>query len=376
MKINGIVISDIHFGAMKASLLYKELEKEFLLRIKAAEDLDVVFIAGDLFDKKLSFNEEHARYAIKFINNLITLSRKKGFKIRLIKGTRNHDLNQLNNFQTLEGKNKTDFRIINTVQEEEMFGEDFKVLYLPEEYMEDVEEYYEDTLYNEETHYDLIVGHGCMEFQSFEAMNHLSERKIANAPTFKNQLMIDKGNLTIFGHIHNRCNYKEKLYYCGSFSRWIFGEEKPKGYIQFSYDTDTKDYTVEYINNRLAREFKTIDINEIINDNTIKVQDKIKLIKEIKENSGSDMTKFKYTVTDNNEENQIIKNYFSETSDIVIASKKETLRQDESEKELLEEYSFIFNKEFSLSETISKYLEKKGQTMSPDRISELLNKEE
>lgn len=376
MKINGVVISDIHFGALKASLLYKELEREFLLVLNKMDDIDVVFIAGDLFDKKLSFNEEHARYAIKFINNLLTLSRKKGFKLRLIKGTRNHDLNQLNNFQTLEGKNKTDFRIISTVQEEDMYGEDFKVLYLPEEYMEDMEDFYKDTLYNEEKHYDLIVGHGCIEFQSFEALNHQSERKIANAPTFKNQLMIDKSNLTIFGHIHNRCSYKDQLYYCGSFTRWIFGEEKPKGFITFTYDTETDDYEVTYIDNKLAREFKTIDINEIINNEEIKVQDKIKLIKEIKENSGSDMIKVKYSVTDNNEENQIIKNYFSESPDIVIASKKETLRQDESEKELLEQYSFIFNKEYSLSETISKYLETKGQSLGADRINELLNRED
>lgn len=373
MKLNCIVISDVHFGAFKAPLLYSELEQVFFKEILKSESLDVVFIAGDLFDKKLSLNEEHAKYAIKFANNLTALASKMNFKIRMLRGTRNHDLHQLNNFQYLEGRKNTDFKIINTVTEEDMFGDEFKILYLPEEYMEDQEEYYKETLYNDEKHYDIIIGHGSIEFQSFESLNHLSERKIANAPTFKNKLLMEKSNLTVFGHIHNRCNYQEKLYYCGSFSRWIFGEEKPKGFIKFTYDTDDKTFDLKYVDNHLAREFKTIDIDEIMSDDTKGIDEKIKLIEKIKEDCQTDYVKFKYNVTDNIDDNQIVKNYFSENEEIVISARKEKLRQDESEKELLKEYGFIFNKEYSLPETISKFLEKKGQTLKAERIEELLS---
>lgn len=376
MRINGIAISDVHFGALKAPVLFNELNQCFFREIiSVGEKLDVVFIAGDLFDKKLSFNEEHARYAIKFMNKLVALSKKYGFKIRIIKGTRNHDLHQLNNFQYNE-REDIDFKVINTVSEEDMFGDEFKILYLPEEYMEDMEEFYKDTLYNDEKKYDLIVGHGSIEFQSFEALNQESERKIANAPTFKNNLLTEKANLTIFGHIHNRCNYKEKLYYCGSFSRWIFGEEKPKGFIKFTYNTDDKDYNVEYIDNKLAKEFKTINVDEIIKDETLKIEDKINILKNLKEKESDSVVKFKYTTEDNNEDNQIIKNFFAESSDVVISARKERIRHDENEKKLIEEYGFIFNKEYSLSETISKFLEKKGKSISAQRVEELLNKED
>ena len=376
MEINGLVISDIHFGAMKAPELYMELEKVFIKKINVMEKLDVVFIAGDLFEKKLSFNEEHARYAIKFITQLCNLAKEKKFKIRILRGTRNHDLHQLNNFQYLEQKNEVDFRIINVVTEEDMFGEEFKVLYVPEEYMEEPDEYYKDTLYNDNKHYDLIIGHGEIEFQSFENLRHQSERKIANAPSFKNKVLLDKATLTVFGHIHNRCNYNERLYYCGSFSRWKFGEEDPKGFIVFKYRTSDKKFALKYVDNTLAKEYKTISLNDIMKDEELDITKKIDIIKEIKEKSDSDFVKFKYSVDESNsEENQIIKNYFAENEDIIISSKKEQLKVDDSEKELLKEYEFIFNKKYDFYETVSMYVEKKGKKLPVDRVKELINNE-
>ena len=164
MIINGVAISDIHFGGLPAKQLYNELRKEFLIPIHKMDKLDLVVINGDLTDKKISLNDEHGRYLIKFMDDLVKICMGKGAKLRIVKGTRNHDLNQLNNFSYLETKKKLDFRIINSISEEELYP-DFKVLFIPEEYMDDQKSFYAPYLKN---NYAMCFGHGTMEFQAFE----------------------------------------------------------------------------------------------------------------------------------------------------------------------------------------------------------------
>ena len=55
-------IGDIHFGAFDSERLYKELKYEFIKKIKRLPRIDLLSINGDLFDRDLSMNTNHAYY--------------------------------------------------------------------------------------------------------------------------------------------------------------------------------------------------------------------------------------------------------------------------------------------------------------------------
>ena len=131
-------ISDIHFGAFDTDILLKELKFNFLKVLKKMPKLDVIFIQGDLYNHELSLNSKGAYNSFKFKDELEDVALDKNSKIRVFKGTRSHDFNQLNN---LKFGNRIDFKIINSVCKEKLF-KNYKVLYLPEEYMNNPKKYY------------------------------------------------------------------------------------------------------------------------------------------------------------------------------------------------------------------------------------------
>ena len=99
----GLVIADIHFCKKDDEGLYARLKKYFIAKIEEEkDDLDYIVIAGDLFDRILKWNEIGSNIVLRFIEELIGLSIKYDFKIRILKGTKTHDFNQLNNFKYLE----------------------------------------------------------------------------------------------------------------------------------------------------------------------------------------------------------------------------------------------------------------------------------
>lgn len=137
----GALIADVHVGALDAHELYFQLNEVFIKTIKELPVLDFIVICGDLIDKKISMNSQHATILLNFISDIkdIIKSKENPVKLRILKGTESHDNRQLEVLHSvLQG---IDYKIINEVEEEYLF-EDFKVLYIPEEYMEDMDEYY------------------------------------------------------------------------------------------------------------------------------------------------------------------------------------------------------------------------------------------
>ena len=109
-----ITFSDVHWGAhgQDAQALYEELTiiKQAILE----EDTKLVVMCGDYYDRKIDFTSDAAVLSIKFMNELREACRIKGAILRFIRGTRSHDLNQLNNFKSFETGDGM-FRVIDTV---------------------------------------------------------------------------------------------------------------------------------------------------------------------------------------------------------------------------------------------------------------------
>ena len=123
------------------------------------QNIKAVIIVGDYFEKELVGS--HKYYATKFFAELARICNEKGLALRMVKGTPSYDHNQLNGFFANTNTLLPDlnFKIINTVETENLFGLD--ILYIPEEQLKDQDEYYAPFKVNK---YDVIAGHGTWDF--------------------------------------------------------------------------------------------------------------------------------------------------------------------------------------------------------------------
>lgn len=255
-----IALADIHWGAMDSHTMYNNLELVLEFIRQKQDDLDFVVIAGDYFDYRLQLNSKTALLAIDWFDKLVTSCKDSNVKkIRIFKGTREHDNDQLEVFRPSYEQDDGYVKIFNTTTSEELLP-GLRVVYCPDENM-NLEEYHQ-IYYNEFIPYPNIgFFHG-----NFDTIlpdieyNRIQEHHLATMiyeyDRFANLI---RGPL-ISGHWHVKNEHKS-LYYIGSYDRWKFNEEDDKGFIYGEIDTDTDEYLIHRIVNPLAREFKTIIVS-------------------------------------------------------------------------------------------------------------------
>ena len=339
-----INISDIHIGKKDDMKLEKELDI-FLDYVKD-NPCEVLTISGDLFDRVLTANEYGTVMAINFIKNLLSITTKHGTAVRIIKGTRSHDFNQLDILKFIKKEvSEFYFNIIERNSTEEING--VKFLYLPEEYPTDYDDFYKENLLSvEDKTYDIIIGHGMIDFIAFTGYEDDSENRVHGTPTHKadDLIRVTKGPI-IFGHIHEKQEYKNKIYYTGSYSRYSFDTPSEKGFMVFDIDLeDTSKFKMEFIENTEAPTYAVIDIDKL---DLTDIDDHIKYINEL--TSQYDFVKIK---TGNKARLDIARKLTEADSSIKIQSvnkDKETIKVDPK-------YDYILKKELPLNETIMRFL--------------------
>lgn len=260
MTYRFIVLADMHWGAMDSFTMYNNLEVvlEFIRQMK--DELDFVIIAGDYFDYRLQLNSKTALLAIDWFDKLITTCKESNVKkVRMFKGTREHDNDQLEVFRPPYETSDNYFKLFNTTEVEELLP-GLRCVYCPDENM-NLTEYHQiyctkfiphphigffhgnfDTILPD-IEYDRIQGHNLptmiYEYEKFSRLIH--------------------GPL-ISGHWHVKSDYKS-LYYVGSFDRWKFNEEDDKGFIYGEFNIDADEYFIHRVVNPLAIQYKTVIVN-------------------------------------------------------------------------------------------------------------------
>lgn len=356
--LNFIVIGDIHIGKKDARILKKELDEKFIgyindrLKKSEGQDIDMIFIAGDYFDRIIRMNETAGVLAIELMMELIELCKNNDIKLRIIKGTKTHDYNQLNMFSQMEMDNPNTLSIFDTVGSEEIkvLDKKYNILYLPEEYPTDFDHFYDQYLNVEDGKYDIIIGHGMIDFVSFvDKEEESSESPVKSAPVFKSSelMRICKGPI-VFGHIHDAKEYKDKIYYTGSFSRYSFADTEDKGFYKFSYDKDKKKFNSKFIENTMAPTYVTIDIDEF---QDISEDKKIDIIEEMK----SKYDYIRFTSSDS-ASIDIVRKLSENDSNIKIKVKNNDIKEIKVD----EKYRFILEKKYDVPETIQKFIKIKN----------------
>lgn len=246
-------ISDIHFGAstIYTHRLYDNLHKYFLDKLKELQP-DIIVIAGDYYHFKLAMTATEAQLGDNFMRELYATFPNS--YILVIKGTEYHDRNQLGMFKSLENSK---FRIYEKCTVDMI--DDLKLLFIPEEYLPSKDSYKE--VLNPVEKYDWVFFHGMFAHAGAYAKSTASHKfnKICFSTTdFANNVY---GRVT-GGHIHDPLT-KDNVDYCGSFDRWVFGEDLVKGFRYYEYDSVAKKVLKnEFIPNEGAVSFVTKSYKE------------------------------------------------------------------------------------------------------------------
>lgn len=250
--------TDHHFGSPEGEALDRAIAELVLPELKArAPELDLFTFCGDLFHCRLSLNDSAARSAVHFVHEVARICSKHSVAVRMLQGTLTHDYQQLEVFRRLTARRNLDLRIISEAEAEVMAG-GFRALWMPEEYVEDAEEYYGPLLDDPEG-YDGIWLHGTTDFVGYVAYATRSQGG-RHAPVFAaKRLAAACRGAVVCGHIHGWHDWKGKIFYPGSLNRWVHGEPEPKRILAVTHDLRKGRFRTEQILNPHAPEYVDYD---------------------------------------------------------------------------------------------------------------------
>lgn len=247
-----LVLSDIHFGhnINKTCSIIENLDIFFNTNAKLFKDLNIIFLAGDVFDRLLGNNNKDYIYAIRWLTDLLVYCTKKDVTLRVLEGTPSHDWQQMQVLDTIItrlGLN-IDYKYINTLCIEHMDKYNLDVLYLPDEYKHKADDTWKDVqkllVEHKLQQVDIAIMHGQFTYQL--------PVLLPSSHNEHNYLSIVKYYINI-GHIHTH-SVKDRILAQGSFDRLAHGQEEDKGGILVTLDDNPR---WEFIVNKKAMAFNT-----------------------------------------------------------------------------------------------------------------------
>ena len=375
MGVNVLTMGDLHVGTIDPAVLLEHIRTYFIPEIKK-EETDLVVFLGDWWDKAVSANSATARASFTIFGEVRDACIECNKPFRMILGTKGHDNDQLELFNQFK-QDGFNFRIITHVESEFVLP-NFKVLYIPEEYMEDKDEYYKDYFKGE---YDMIFMHGMIKDVAFVAKNQEGELTHAKAPVFDVEELISicRGPI-MSGHIHSKMIVADRFVYNGSFERFIFGEEEKKGFFRTKYDR-SGNFEIEFIENKGALLMPTLEMT-FDNNSPTDLREALSLVIQMKESVKYDKLRFKILIDENYPKPQLlvdaIKELFAQDKDVKIIFKSNAkIKKDEKVKEQIEKlmkmYDYLFDKSIDYATKITRFIkETTNKEISEEKIKEYI----
>ena len=383
-KYRGLVLADLHFGAIDAEEMRNELRANLFNVLDNRCYFDFIIIAGDYWDSKIFLNNRASDNGLWLINKLIQYTKC----IRIVYGTESHEVDQYHIFSIFENMKGLDFKIIRTVTEEELLP-GLQVLYLPEEYIKDKNEYYRE-YFSYKDKYNYIFGHGVIA----EAMTMIkreskkeSEKTRLRPATFTTAdfKKCCKGEV-YFGHYHVHTVIQDWVHYVGSFTRWIHGEEEPKGYYEILCDIDTcEKYSSEFHENYDAPKYKTYSFgydHEIFSSDEM-FDNYLKSLRNLVTSTDCVKVKFIFNIPEDysNPEffmNSMRENFRNENKvncefvNGYVAKKKST--DEKVLTEIVDKYDYLLNRNLSVGDVLHTYIKDlNGKDIDGEKINTYLN---
>lgn len=248
--------SDVHLGHPNT------VTRHILKNLRTAfpngpemEDVDLMLICGDLFDRPLSWHDEAVDEIEHWMAEYLRMCKRRGITVRVLEGTPSHDWRQNKHLARVNEQAAigAELKYIDTLSIEyiEKFG--IHVLYVPDEWAPEPDEVWRQVQQLLQEHslqqVDFTVLHGTWDFQLPEFVKtprHTVERYAAITRHY------------IFsGHVHIPC-HRGKVINNGSFDRLCHGEEHAKGHWRVTVNPQAGDRIV-FVENHGAQIYKTVD---------------------------------------------------------------------------------------------------------------------
>ena len=361
-------IADLHFGAFNPKEQYELLYNQFLPKVNAIPDIDIISIDGDTFDHKVMCNSDTALYASKFIDDLVSIAIAKNATLIILGGTYSHDFDQLKLFYHYMDNNKNnglDLRVITNIQFENIKGA--RILMIPELNGLD-ESVYRHFLF-ESGYYDEAFVHGTFEGSVYGNMVS------GNSRLFTAKDFIYCKGLVLSGHVHKPGCFQGFYYYCGCPYRWKFGEEEDKGFLIVAHDLNTHIHHVQFMP-IISSRYDTIFLDQLVSEDPKKICDYINN-RRIKD--GIDFIKVKVRAKIPSYNKTIINNYYRNNPTTFV----EFLNNEEIDKvkgEILasnNEYNYLMDNSISDFERFVRYVnESEGsEFITVEKLNKLLSSE-
>lgn len=369
MKRKGLVIADIHSIVNPIPIYMKEMY-QLLERIEKEEDpIDFVILAGDYFDRQMYISDRKGYLSLQMLAKLIMTCIKRKIKLRIVYGTESHEVNQYESMKELE--DGIYYRVIHQIEEERLF-DDLTVLYIPEEIKTPEEQESYKEFLNKEKSYDFIFGHGVIQESMVMASLMMKKRELpATTHIFHvKDLEESTKGYCIFGHYHVHTKISEKVFYVGSYSRFKFGEEKEKGWMEISHENGI--YNQEFVVNSFAPIYNTITLSA---QSIEQFTREITTLEEEFSKNPENHYKIKLEISDDPNENQMIydsireyrNQYHGITFDIQL---KGIEKGSEEGKEIEEQFPILFDPNIGEVDKIHYFCERAYGTDIPTSFIE------
>jgi hypothetical protein len=169
-----------------------------------------------------------------------------------------------------------------------------------------------------------------------------------------------------FGHYHINYNIDDKIISIGSFSRWKYGEDAPKGFYELDVDKSKSIFNFKFIENTLTDTYKTImfGYNSNIFNNEEDLYSELNKIDNLLDKDVFDHVRFDFNIPKDNKNPESLINYIKErykyNDDIKIQfTNGYTRDKKDKEKENIEEndkYNFIFDNSLDIPSKVSQFI--------------------
>jgi len=271
-KIRYLVLSDIHLGHTRTKTIYiiDNLHGFFRKNHNLLSKLNIIFIAGDLYDRLLASNSKEFILANEWLSTLAMYCSKYSIKLRILEGTPSHDWKQVSVF---DKSIKTlgldvDYQYINSLHIELNTDLGISILYVPDEWNHSADITYKEVQrllakYELES-VDIAIMHGQFHHQ-------LPMITLDSSHTENDYLSIVKYYINI-GHIHISSVY-QRILAQGSFDRLAHNEEGDKGCMVMTIYC-TGDMEFMFLKNHNAQPYKKYDLSEYNTKDVVKYLNK------------------------------------------------------------------------------------------------------
>lgn len=259
-----LVLSDIHlYHPNTTTLEIINHIDAFFGHYKPGSDftrLDIIFIAGDLFDSLADFSNNDTHLVNLWLSCLIRFCSTYDIKLRVLEGTPSHDWRQSKIIEVIIQvmQLSIDYKYVDTLFIEVIEDINLSILYIPDEWTTSAEitQYQVTQLMKERSlqQVDIAMIHGMFGYQ----VEHIPNKKHCHSEAY--YLSIVKYIISV-GHIHTHTRY-DRIVAQGSFDRLRHNEEEPKGAVLISLDPNGTCSAV-FIENILAKRYVTITFKSL-----------------------------------------------------------------------------------------------------------------